>query len=119
MSRLRSTEDDEMSEPAPAAPVPGAVAPAPNRFSPRFAIGFAALCGLLFFIALNVGGSNQAADDKKDEKKDEKVEAKDDPPEPKKKVAAPDLDGGVAWLNTGGPLAMKDLKGKVVLLDFW
>ena len=47
--------------------------------------------------------------DKKDEKKDEK-----------KKIAAPELDGGIAWLNTGGPLSLKkDLKGKVVLLDFW
>jgi DNA-binding beta-propeller fold protein YncE len=32
---------------------------------------------------------------------------------------APDLDGGVAWINTAGPLKMADLKGKVVLLDFW
>ena len=32
---------------------------------------------------------------------------------------APDLDGGVAWLNTAGPVKMADLKGKVVLLDFW
>ena len=47
--------------------------------------------------------------DKKDDKKDEK-----------KKVAAPELDGGIAWLNTGGPLSLKkDLKGKIVLLDFW
>src|SRR5947209_5166791 len=34
--------------------------------------------------------------------------------------AAPDLDGGVAWLNTAGPISIhKDLKGKVVILDFW
>src|ERR671919_536692 len=33
---------------------------------------------------------------------------------------APELAGGVAWLNTAGPLSLKkDLKGKVVLLDFW
>jgi thiol-disulfide isomerase/thioredoxin len=33
---------------------------------------------------------------------------------------APELDGGVAWLNTGSPLKLhKDLKGKIVLLDFW
>ena len=25
----------------------------------------------------------------------------------------------MAWLNTGGPLRMRDLRGKFVLLDFW
>ncbi len=37
----------------------------------------------------------------------------------KDRVAAPELDGGIAWLNTAGPIKMSDLKGKVVLLDFW
>ena len=32
---------------------------------------------------------------------------------------APELDGGLEWFNTAGPLRMKDLRGKVVLLDFW
>lgn len=32
---------------------------------------------------------------------------------------APELEGGVAWLNTAGPLRLKDLRGKIVLLDFW
>ncbi|MFO0876963.1 MAG: thioredoxin-like domain-containing protein [Gemmataceae bacterium] len=34
-------------------------------------------------------------------------------------MKAPELEGGVAWLNTAGPLRMKDLRGKIVLLDFW
>jgi DNA-binding beta-propeller fold protein YncE len=32
---------------------------------------------------------------------------------------APSLDGGAAWLNTSGEISLKDLRGKVVLIDFW
>lgn len=35
------------------------------------------------------------------------------------RVPAPSLDGGTEWLNTSGPISLKDLRGKIVLLDFW
>src|SRR3954467_5861309 len=34
-------------------------------------------------------------------------------------VKAPDFEGAAGWLNTAGPLRMADLKGKIVVLDFW
>lgn len=35
-------------------------------------------------------------------------------------VRAPDFVPGLDWLNTGGqPLRLDDLRGKLVLLDFW
>jgi thiol-disulfide isomerase/thioredoxin len=41
------------------------------------------------------------------------------PGERRPKVEAPELEGGVAWLNTASPIRLKDLRGKVVVLDFW
>lgn len=38
---------------------------------------------------------------------------------PSLNVKAPELDGAKDWLNTDKPLKLRDLKGKVVLLDFW
>src|SRR5262245_7658540 len=36
-----------------------------------------------------------------------------------RRVKAPSLEGGKEWLNSAGPLDIKDLRGKWVLLDFW
>ncbi len=32
---------------------------------------------------------------------------------------APDFPSGLEWLNTDRPFSLKDLRGKVVVLDFW
>ena len=45
--------------------------------------------------------------------------ADDDPPLVRRLHPAPELDGGVAWLNTASPIKLKDLRGKIVVLDFW
>ncbi len=34
-------------------------------------------------------------------------------------VDAPEFPAGLEWINTPGPLTLDDLRGKVVLLDFW
>ena len=35
-------------------------------------------------------------------------------------VRAPELPADLDWINTGGrPLALADLRGAAVLLDFW
>ncbi|MBX7075241.1 MAG: redoxin domain-containing protein [Pirellulales bacterium] len=35
------------------------------------------------------------------------------------RLDAPAIEGGTEWFNTAGPLDIKDLRGKFVLLDFW
>jgi hypothetical protein len=34
-------------------------------------------------------------------------------------VHAPDFVEGLDWIGTARPLALADLRGKIVLLDFW
>lgn len=34
-------------------------------------------------------------------------------------VSAPDFPSGLEWLNTNKPLSIKELRGKLVLIDFW
>jgi hypothetical protein len=34
-------------------------------------------------------------------------------------VRAPEFVEGLDWIGTAGPIRMVDLRGKIVLLDFW
>jgi len=34
-------------------------------------------------------------------------------------VRAPEFPPDAEWLNTERPLSLRDLRGKIVLLDFW
>jgi hypothetical protein len=35
------------------------------------------------------------------------------------KVSAPEFPSDLDWLNTTRPLTLQDVRGKLVLLDFW
>ena len=35
------------------------------------------------------------------------------------RVYAPDFPTDLEWLNTDRPLSLRDLRGKIVLLEFW
>ncbi|MDP9381297.1 MAG: hypothetical protein M3Q29_14340 [Chloroflexota bacterium] len=34
-------------------------------------------------------------------------------------VNAPDFAPGLQWFNTEHPVSLRDLRGKIVVLDFW
>ena len=35
------------------------------------------------------------------------------------KLTAPEFPDGLEWVNADRPLTMRELKGKIVILDFW
>jgi hypothetical protein len=38
---------------------------------------------------------------------------------PQRRQRAPEFQAGLDWLNVERPLTMHELRGKLVLLDFW
>ena len=104
-------------------PVPPVPAAAPGGSPPRLAtgwlVGLAVTAGLAVAVAVTAAPNRAADEPKPADKKADPPAAAPAVPEAPKRPKSPDLDGGTAWLNTGGPLTLKDLKGKVVLLDFW
>ena len=35
------------------------------------------------------------------------------------KVNAPDFPEGLEWVNTDRPISLRDLRGRIVILEFW
>jgi thiol-disulfide isomerase/thioredoxin len=96
-------------------PAPPVLAPRPVR--PRLPTRLVFLL-LPALVALSVYALTRTAVPMESAGAQEKTGAEDKKPQ-RRALAAPELDGGTAWLNTAGPLRLKDLRGKVVVLDFW
>ena len=93
--------------------MPSSVAP-----RPRTGRGLPALCAVAGLVALLLSVGCDASPRGKAPNLQDVVDDKGKPAD--ERETAPDLDGGVGWLNSAGPLSIpRDLKGKVVLLDFW
>src|SRR5437588_6194619 len=91
--------------------------PTPRRRSQRWL--WTALLSLLLGVA-SLYGASRLFQEQRSLAADALSEAvAADGPADRTRVPAPELDGGVAWLNTAGPIRLRDLRGKIVLLDFW
>lgn len=93
------------------------------------AVALGVVGGLLFKPAAMAQAQQSQEEKKTDDKaqSDDQAEETDPKGEQKfkhehpfsRRVDAPGFEGGTDWLNTAGPLELKDLRGKFVILDFW
>ena len=77
-----------------------------------------ALLGAFLLSLLSGGTPAIQAEDKVPAAAEKEAPVPDENPFPGR-FPAPELDGGTEWLNTTAPISMKELRGKIVLLDFW
>lgn len=63
--------------------------------------------------------TKKEAEKKKDDKDDDAPGGIENPFPRRFKLEGTELDGGAGWLNTSGEISLNDLRGKVVLVDFW
>lgn len=73
----------------------------------------------IWLICLFVMGAVSATSLAQDPSNELAVQLPEDPTPAAIVVPEGILDGGTAWLNTSAPIRLKDLRGKVVLFDFW
>lgn len=64
--------------------------------------------------AAGSGAEGQGSDERAGDRSEEEVERSF-----AGSLPAPEFPTGLDWLNSDGPLSLADLRGKVVLLDFW
>ena len=68
----------------------------------------------------SAGKTTKKSAEKKDDKPEDEAAGGIENPFPRRfKMEGTELDGGAGWLNTSGEISLKDLRGKVVLVDFW
>ncbi len=86
----------------------------------RSGLLFALLCGVFLCGSCHaLPQQNSPADPPADAQAAAADEKAENPFPRAVEIPAGIMDGGAGWMNTARPLSLEDLRGKVVLLDFW
>jgi DNA-binding beta-propeller fold protein YncE len=90
-----------------------------KRFNVWLAIGLTILlvAGTAAVLVLGASGAAAQGDDDGTPPPDEDIDVTDFTY--RGTLSAPDFPADADWINTTGPLSMEDLRGKIVMLDFW